>query len=157
MSGGCLFHKTRECKKKANERFLFRKTEGTQKGPANDGLGAYGLLQATKRLAALRRMGSSVPLRQGRLLESHTEAPRRVPRRFRNQVAEGQNRFGIPFWLVGEFSTHLRTYSSGDWDAHCGYGVLTHGQVSEGQKSVNRNMDPWQMEPGTKTSSPLVV
>ncbi|CAJ1398833.1 unnamed protein product, partial [Effrenium voratum] len=32
--------------------------------------------QATKRLAALRRMGSSVPLRQGRLLESHTEAPR---------------------------------------------------------------------------------
>ena len=25
-----------------------------------------------------------------------------------------RNRFGIPFWLVGEFTTHFRT--SGDWD-----------------------------------------
>ena len=46
----------------------------------------------------------------------------------------GQNRFGIPFWLV-EFTTHFRaylsgdcgrctnfrTYLSGDWDVHWGY------------------------------------
>ena len=30
---------------------------------------------------------------------------------------------------IGEFSTHLRAYFSGDWDVHWGYGVLTHGQV----------------------------
>ena len=33
----------------------------------------------------------------------------------------GQNRFGIPFWLVGEFTTHSRTYFSGDWDVQWGY------------------------------------
>ena len=32
-----------------------------------------------------------------------------------------QNRFGIPFWLVGEFTTHFRTHFSGDWDVHWGY------------------------------------
>ena len=36
-------------------------------------------------------------------------------------LAVGQNRFGIPFWLVGEFTTHFRTYFSGDWDVHWGY------------------------------------
>ena len=28
---------------------------------------------------------------------------------------------GIPFWLVGEFTTHLRTYFSGERDVHWGY------------------------------------
>ena len=28
---------------------------------------------------------------------------------------------GIPFWLVGEFTTYFRTYLSGDWDVHWGY------------------------------------
>ncbi|CAJ1421137.1 unnamed protein product [Effrenium voratum] len=32
--------------------------------------------------------------------------------------------FGIPFWLAGEFTTHFRTYFSGDWDV---YWPLTHG------------------------------
>ena len=27
----------------------------------------------------------------------------------------------IPFWLVGEFTTHFRTYFSWDWDVHWGY------------------------------------
>ena len=31
---------------------------------------------------------------------------------------------------VGEFTTHVRTYFSGDWDVRWGYGILTHGQVS---------------------------
>ena len=26
-----------------------------------------------------------------------------------------QNHFGIPFWLVGEFTTHFSTYFGGDW------------------------------------------
>ena len=26
---------------------------------------------------------------------------------------------------VGEFTAHFRTYSSGDWDVHRGYGILT--------------------------------
>ena len=29
---------------------------------------------------------------------------------------------------VGEFTTHFRTYFSGDWNVHWGYGVLTHGR-----------------------------
>ena len=29
-----------------------------------------------------------------------------------------QNRFGIPIWLVGEFTTHFRTYVGVDWDVH---------------------------------------
>ena len=36
---------------------------------------------------------------------------------------------GIPFWLVGKFTTHFRTYFTGDWDVHRGYGLLTHGQI----------------------------
>ena len=30
---------------------------------------------------------------------------------------------------VGELTTHFRTYFSGDWDVHLGYGILTHGQM----------------------------
>ena len=30
---------------------------------------------------------------------------------------------------VGEFTTHVRTYFSGDSDVHCGYGVLTHSHI----------------------------
>ena len=37
----------------------------------------------------------------------------------------------IPFWLVGEFTTHFGTYFGGDWDVHWGVtGILTHGHVS---------------------------
>ena len=35
---------------------------------------------------------------------------------------------GIPFW--GRCTTHFRTYFSGDWDVHWGYGLLTHGHVT---------------------------
>ena len=28
--------------------------------------------------------------------------------------------FIYPFWLVGEFTTHFRTFFSGAWDAHWG-------------------------------------
>ena len=35
---------------------------------------------------------------------------------------------GIPFWLVGEFTTHCGTYFSWDWDVHWRYGILTQGQ-----------------------------
>ena len=34
---------------------------------------------------------------------------------------------GMPFW--GRCTTHFRTYFSGDWDVHWGYGILTHGQM----------------------------
>ena len=33
----------------------------------------------------------------------------------------GQNRFGIPFGLVGEFTTHVSRDFSGDWDVHWAY------------------------------------
>ena len=42
-------------------------------------------------------------------------------RRGGNEVVVGQDRFGIPCWLVGEFTTNFRTYFSGDWDVHCNY------------------------------------
>ena len=34
-----------------------------------------------------------------------------------------------PHFRVGEITTHFRTYFSGDWDVHWGYGILTHGHV----------------------------
>ena len=46
-------------------------------------------------------------------------------------MAVGQNQwyhFG-----VGEFTTHFRTYSSGDWDVYWGCGVLTHGQMNRNE------------------------
>ena len=42
-------------------------------------------------------------------------------------MAVGQNQryhFG-----VGEFTTHVRTHFSGDWDVHWGHGLLTRGHV----------------------------
>ena len=35
----------------------------------------------------------------------------------------------VPFWV--RCTTHVRTYVSGDWDVHWGYGVLTHSHMSE--------------------------
>ena len=35
---------------------------------------------------------------------------------------------GIPFW--DRCTTQFRTYFSGDWDVHWGFGVLTHGHLS---------------------------
>ena len=34
-----------------------------------------------------------------------------------------QHHVGIPFWMVGEFA-HFRTYFSGDWNVHWGYGIF---------------------------------
>ena len=46
------------------------------------------------------------------------------------EVAVVQNQWDRSHFGVGEFTTHFRTYSSGDWDVHWGLtGVLTHGQV----------------------------
>ena len=30
----------------------------------------------------------------------------------------------VPFW--GRYTTHVRTYFSGDWDVFWGFGILTH-------------------------------
>ena len=49
------------------------------------------------------------------------------PKMVEKQLGCGcQNRSGIPFW--GGCITHLRTYSSGDWDVHWGYDL---------------DLDPW--------------
>ena len=43
------------------------------------------------------------------------------------------------FWdpiLVGRCTTHFRSYFSGDWDVHWGYGILTKGHV--GNRGVDR-------------------
>ena len=34
----------------------------------------------------------------------------------------------VPFW--GRCTTHFRTYFSGDWNVHWGYGILTHGHMA---------------------------
>ena len=31
---------------------------------------------------------------------------------------------------VGEFTTHFRTYFSGDWDVHWDYWIMTHGHMN---------------------------
>ena len=56
-------------------------------------------------------------------------------------MAVGQNRFGVLFWLVGELATHFRTYFSGNWDVHWGYGILTHGHMLLGRHK-NRASKP---------------
>ena len=38
---------------------------------------------------------------------------------------------------LGEFTSHFRTYFSGDWDVHWGYGVLTHGHVLFSRPTTN--------------------
>ena len=43
--------------------------------------------------------------------------------------AAGQDRFGIPFWLVGEFTTHFRTYFSGSSDFRVPPFLLRDAQV----------------------------
>ena len=57
---------------------------------------------------------------------------------------------GIPFWLVGAFTTHFSTYFSLDLDVHWGYGILTPGHMALVVKNgvtpkwlaqVNGNMD----------------
>ena len=48
-----------------------------------------------------------------------------------------QNRFGIPFWLVDEFTTHFRTYVSGE----------------RGMFTGVRDFDPWPIHSVPKTSS----
>ena len=74
----------------------------------------------------------------------------------------------IPFW--GRCTSHFRTYFSGDWDIHCGYGLLTHG-TSQGAKrranpvvsfaqAWNSAWDPlWRSTPVAlgRTSSCLVL
>ena len=43
---------------------------------------------------------------------------------------------------VGEFTTHFRTYFSGDWDVHWGYEILTHGHMfSPGSFRGNLSLD----------------
>ena len=54
-----------------------------------------------------------------------------------------QNRFGIPFWLVGDFTTHFRTYFSGDWDVYWAYGILTHGQVGLACGHIYKHRMQW--------------
>ena len=44
-------------------------------------------------------------------------------------MAVGQIRFGTPFW--DRLLTRFRTYFSGDWDVHWGYGVFTHGYMGD--------------------------
>ena len=58
-------------------------------------------------------------------MEVMTGKDRRLP-----NGSGGQNRFGIPFWLEGEFTTHFSRDFSGDWDVHWGYGILTHAFAS---------------------------
>ena len=49
------------------------------------------------------------------------------------QSSTQENPFGcgaksmVPFWLVG--APPILVYFSGDWDAHWGYGILTHGHL----------------------------
>ena len=65
-----------------------------------------------------------------------------VPRNGRRRGSKGGAGVvsGVPMWLrlskpmgshfgVGEFTTHFRTYFTGDWDVHWGYGILTHGHI----------------------------
>ena len=68
----------------------------------------------------------------------------------------GQNRFGIPFWLVSEFTTHFSQDFSGDWDGDWGYldfDPWPHGKPKETILS-RRSPDPCL---GHKARSTLIL
>ena len=77
--------------------------------------------------------------RRGRALHLSRPAGRGCHRQEERHEAGGRPKWlwvetnGIPFWLVGEFTTHCRTYLSG-WIGMFTWGtiwVLTHGQMGE--------------------------
>ena len=50
----------------------------------------------------------------------------------------------VPFW--GRCTTHFKTYFSGDWDVHWGYGLLTHQSFLMETKGVLQKQLPLQMD-----------
>ena len=71
--------------------------------------------------------GATVKLREGQAcLQRAASFP--VPFSMgKVEMAVGQNQW--QHFGVGEFTTHVRTYFSGDWDVHWGYGILPLGQM----------------------------
>ena len=59
------------------------------------------------------------------------------------------NRFGIPFWLVGEFTTHFRTYSSWDWDVHWGVPGLLKSPWPLDRLAARRSLLDWPGKGGS--------
>ena len=70
-------------------------------------------------------LGARLDRVRGRERRRGSEDGRWAPRSegFCHHLAVGQIQ-ADPFWLVGEFTTHFRTYLSGDWDVHWGYGFM---------------------------------
>ena len=58
------------------------------------------------------------------------------------EVAVGQNQEDP---ILGY--THFGAYFSGDWDVHWGYGMLTHGQVTDRRKDLRRTWLERHMAP----------
>ena len=57
------------------------------------------------------------------------QLPTRQESRIPSPYGGGSKPMGSHFG-VGEFTTHFRTYFSGDWDVHWGYGLLTHHHIA---------------------------
>ena len=61
----------------------------------------------------------------------------------RNQLAVVvKTVLGSHFGAFGEFTTHFRTYFSGDRDVHWGYGILTRSQSAVDCKS-SKHLKSW--------------
>ena len=52
--------------------------------------------------------------------------------RLESEMAVGQNQW----YHVGVGAPPVLVYFSGHWDVHCGYGLLTHGQIYQRQHAV---------------------
>ena len=82
----------------------------------------------------IRLLGSMVSMV---LIESPgpSEGPGEI-RGDQDVLAVGQDRLGIPFWLVGEFTTHFRANFSGwiESDVHWGtIWILSRGHLCKGR------------------------
>ena len=66
-----------------------------------------------------------------------------------------QHRFGIPFWSVGEFTTHFRTYVSGwiESDVHWGYDL----DFDPRERSEREQSEPQKKRKGDDLCWALVV
>ena len=84
-------------------------------------------------------VGLSFPRSTG-LSTKFSRRPRTAPRPEKAKPSAPGARFGdadgcgskpmVSHFGVGEFTTHVRTYFSGEWDVHW-YGALTHGHMAE--------------------------
>ena len=106
--------------RQARRGFLDRTADARGPPPAM----ASARLRASSSAAASRELVAGLLVLAWQILWSRSWCPKKRGSRPKIGPRCGcQNRFGIPFWLVG--APPILAYFSGNWDVHLGYRILT--------------------------------